>query len=490
MTVARPTDRRRGTLWLCGPGLVLGVLAALHHLRRPSLWFDEAMSVAATKDLAVPFRQSGATMAPYYAILRAWSAVGTSPEWLRVLSLLFALAALVATVHLGRRWLGDGWAAWAGVFLALSWLWADQAGEARAYTLAMLLTVLSWLMLDGLLTASPASPSRRWRVAHVVLWLLLPSVHGLTVLIASAQLIALVIARADRRVIRDALPGLAVGVAVTAGLFVWQANSVTNWVPANTWWGFRRVLLAMSGPTEATALVVAAGAVLGVVAATSTWRRADASPLERFRAVAPAAWALVPVTGLAVLTLASPLLVPRYMTIAAPGVALLLAGGARWIQETTGRDRVLPVGAALALLVFSVGLSQAAIRSHRDDRWDRAADLVESRLQPGDILLLPERRIRVPLEVAWPAGGREPTLADFDRVWGRPRYVEPERTPARALDALAGHRRVWVVYQTIFDPSEDALLHDQRAPQLRARYRVARHWVITGNIQVWLYEAR
>lgn len=495
----------RGRSWSTGalalPGLVIGVFTALHHLTRPALWYDEASSLGAIHDLWGTVRQSGATMAAYYLVLRAWSAVSEDPVWLRSLSLLLALVALVSTVHLARRWMRPGWAAWTGVFLALSYLWGDQAAEARAYPMALLLVIWSWGVLDRLVQAGDECPTDdgpdgaggtgRPALAYAALWLVLPPTHGLTVLILGAQVGTLVLSRVGRTVWRSVLPGIASGLALTLVLWTAGASGVTNWVQPFSSYGVVRLVLASTGPTELIAAVMGLVIAFGVARAAHDGVTSDRAS-ARFRALAPVLWGLAPITGLIVLSLENPLLVPRYLVFATPGIALLLALGAREAGALVDASRrALAVSVAIGAVLFGLSMAQLAIRDFPDDRWDQAVEVLQHQGHSGDGLLLPERRNRVPLEAAWPS---DPTVTldvlDFPRPFGRVSYVEPETPRADTLAALAGHDRVWLVYQKVFKPSIDDLDRLEQAPELIDHYRLARTWKIDRDIEVRLYERR
>ncbi len=474
------------------PGLVVGLAAALHHLLRPALWYDEASSLGAIRDLTGSARQSGATMATYYLVLRVWATVSTDPVWLRTLSLLASLAALALTVRLATRWMGVQWATWTGVFLGLSYLWGDQAAEARSYAFVLLLTVASWAVLDRLIAASDdTAVARRAGFAYATLWLVLPPTHGLAVLILGAQVATLLTSRAGATVWRRVSPGVGIGLTATAALWVAGAKGVTNWVPPSTFSGVGRLVQTSTGTTPEVALLMCVAIALGVALRLSLYRSAM-TPVERYRSIAPVAWGLLPFLGLVVLSVRTPLLVPRYLVGAAPGVAMLLAAGVEHATALVAapRRRLAQV-AGIGVVISGLLTAQASIHVQAADRWDHAADLVADQAREGDALLFPERRNRIPFEAATRLGAPvQPDLLDFPRPLGAVRYSEPERSRPETLAALAGHDRLWVVYEHVFPASTVALNRLERSDELRNEFRLAQTWKIDNGIEVRLYLPR
>jgi len=470
---------------------MIGFVTALHRLGRPALWFDEAASVGAIHDLTGTARQSGGTMAAYYLVLRGWAQVSTHPVWLRSLSLLLALAALALTVRLAQRWMSPGWSAATGMFLALSYLWADQAAEARSYAMALLLTVTSWMALDRLVSAPDhGRGSRVPAVAFLAAWLVLPPTHGLSVLVLAAQLAALLASRVDRMTWLRAAPGVAVGLLLTAGLTVAGAGGVTNWIPPTTVQGMVRLGQALTGPSEPVCAILAGLALLGVMRCVNRARSATTAT-GRFRALAPAAWGLLPVVALLILSLVKPLLVPRYLFMATPGIAMLLAMGACHLGALVEPDRRRVAQAAgIAVVTGGLLLAQVSAVVRPSSRWDQVVGILGTHSRDGDALLLPERRNRIPLEAAMRDGGSlELDPVDFPRRLGGVRYVEPERSRAATLAALLAHDRLWLVYERVFPPSSVAL-HRLEASRALRSYRLVRSWEIDDGIVVRRYDRR
>ncbi|MCB0971021.1 MAG: glycosyltransferase family 39 protein, partial [Acidimicrobiales bacterium] len=174
------------------PLAVLGAVAvlsalALAGLGRRSLWLDEAISVGATEQLVRTWRDTGGTMAAYYALLTPWSWVSVDRWWLRLLSLLLAAAALVVVHAVARRLVSARGAAAATLATAASWLVVRYAQEARAYALVLLVCSASWWALVRAVDAPTDDARAHWWRRYAVLVVLAPLAHGLAVLQFAAQ---------------------------------------------------------------------------------------------------------------------------------------------------------------------------------------------------------------------------------------------------------------------------------------------------------------
>jgi hypothetical protein len=131
------------------------VALRLFALGRHGLWQDEVSSVYLAKDLS---RVADPLMghAPlYYVLLSAWAGLGTSESWIRGLSVLLGLAAILVLFCIVAREFSVGAALIAAWLTAVSpvAIWASR--EARAYILLHLLALLGfWALLRARETGS------------------------------------------------------------------------------------------------------------------------------------------------------------------------------------------------------------------------------------------------------------------------------------------------------------------------------------------------
>src|SRR5579872_2566508 len=122
------------------------VLRFLFLVRKP-FWFDECFSVEVARlrwrDFFQLLWHREANMALYYLLLRGWLHFGSSPFFIRSLSVILSLAALPAVYQLSNK-LFDRRVAMIAVALASCNAYSIRyAQEARSYSLFLLLATLS-----------------------------------------------------------------------------------------------------------------------------------------------------------------------------------------------------------------------------------------------------------------------------------------------------------------------------------------------------------
>lgn len=158
------TFARRGVWVILGVGLVV----RLPGLATKPLWYDEAFSVLFARAglpamLAGTFSASGASPAEihpllYYALLGVWGSLfGIQGAAVRLLSVAFGLAGLVAAYLLARRLFSERLGLVCGLLLALSPMQVHYAQEVRMYSL------LAFLLLAATLCLHHALHGNGWK---------------------------------------------------------------------------------------------------------------------------------------------------------------------------------------------------------------------------------------------------------------------------------------------------------------------------------------
>ncbi len=142
------------SLLLFLPVIVLFIAARLWHLTTSCLWFDEIFSIhAARHDWRHMFQFVAADLIHpplFYALLKFWIAIGgESPLWLRLLPVLFSVAAIAPFVMLCRALkLNRQQITVALLLLAVNGYLIKYAQEVRMYSLLFFLTCTSlWLVV-------------------------------------------------------------------------------------------------------------------------------------------------------------------------------------------------------------------------------------------------------------------------------------------------------------------------------------------------------
>ena len=493
-----PTSERaplegRGLAIIAGAMAVAGALGAWG-LGRKSLWVDEAISLGATHELVATWKGTGATMALYYALLRAWSIPSADPAWLRSMSVACTVVAVPFAWSAACRAFDRRVAALAVGAMALLPLVSRYAQEARSYALVLLLTSISWCALVASARADDAGDERarrRWWGVFCAASLLAPLAHGLAALQLLGQ-VAFVAAAPDRRRCLDRFKVVGIGVvAVTAGLVALGASDVASWIPPLSLAQARELVDTLTTPALVPQLVLLAAIALG------TWTcivraRSAATPTERWFALLPIAWGLVPPALLVVASIARPYLLARYVMASAPGLALLLALAVLGTGPAPHRIRSLAVAIPI---VAALVVGQVHLHQERGDDWRAAAEVVRADAKGTDVLVLPNPSVRSAFDAAWAevasADATVPTaLSPVEPVGQVRRFYTVHAPDVLASDVAAdGAARVWLVDQAGagFPGALDPFLEYDA---IAGRFVVADDQTFSGGVRVVLLERR
>jgi mannosyltransferase len=473
---ARPSALRAlGWLQLTASGALASVLMLLW-LGRPSLWFDETVSVEAAKlptgTLARYVASTEVNMSLYNALLHVWLWLGGGDAWARGLSVLFGLATLPLVYALARRLFDVRTALGAVLLLAGNVEFVGHAREARGYSLAVLLVTASSLFLvRGVQDGRP----RDWRL-YALLGALAVYAHLLAVLAVLAPLgsLALVRRRIDaRRAVEAAgLLALLLIPLVASLLTHWQGAQI-DWVSAPRAKQLPGLMLWFAGSRPVVA-IYAVGAFLAFAAGYRSWQRQrDAQRLWPYALLA--ALVVLPPLAAFVVSFAKPVYLYRYFLVSLPALAVLVAAG----LARLGRLWILaPAVLAAAALSTRTTVECTPGCVIGDDDWRAAAGYVEARTRPGDGVIFVPKELRTAFEHYIP-GSRRPRLLYPARWPLRGGGQEGDATLPDALARAASSRRVWLV--TWWLPTGDV-------PGLLARARgPAEVHDFAGNVQVRLY---
>jgi mannosyltransferase len=443
--------RHTGQAGIRGPAAstLLGVLAIAavslllrtYQLGARSLWLDEAISLWEARQ---PLTQLPAILARfdehpplYFALLHAWRVGGESEVWLRLLSVLFSTLAVVVAALLGHALVGRGAALLAALLVGLSPAQVHHAQDARMYALVCLLglgmTYAAVMALDSR-TATRLPP---WSVVWGVLTALLAATSHSALLLGAtlpgAALTGLALGRSMRG-LRAVLVAMAVALALwapVAGILLQQVGTVGQrfWIPPPTLEFVRSVVLEatlgqvpppsqiqLSDPIAITSvadvplwLIALPRAeplrqvslfinrwqewlYLGLLALLAygtfaVWRRAGI-----VAALVIGGAVLLPPLGLAVVSLAKPLLIARAIAASA-SVGLVLAAVACVALPRVAR----PVVVSLLLVWELLALGQHWWYAGGEDWQGTAAQLVQQS-RPGELVLINSRWAQLALE--------------------------------------------------------------------------------------------
>ena len=437
--------------------LVIGLVALglrLHGLGDKPLWLDEVTTLHRVT-LRLPDLIADALRNKHYPayFLLLWpvAKLGTSAWLLRLPSAVFGAVDAVLVYAIGREVAGRRAGVMAGLLLAFSPFDVQYGQEARSYTLAAcLILVTLWGLLR--LAREPAIAARplRWNRLPPLPWLaycggMVGALNVLNVAIPwllAANLAAVAIglragqsrpafmrnwARAQAIVVALWLPSLAAVFFASSG----EVLRGPGWAPpptlATLWSIVSTVYLDRIGafitfevlPTKVPGLSIA----LAAAAAWGAWRlRRTPTSLA---IIASAAFGL-PLLLLLV-SFATPVLVPRYFAWSAAPFFVLAGTG---IAQLT-RWRYATGAAALAVACLLNVLPD--YRQETKPRWDLAAARLAADAEPGDVVLLNNRDSYLVLRAH----------AARDHLDERGLFLTWR--PAEAARCATGHR-LWVLY--------------------------------------------
>ncbi|HKD96258.1 MAG TPA: glycosyltransferase family 39 protein [Micromonosporaceae bacterium] len=418
---------------------------------QPLSW-DEAVSAnAAHRTPTELWHLLGHTDAPlgaYYALLSLWvRLLGTvhlvaSEGWLRTPSALAAVAAVALTALLGARMFDPVTGLLGGTLLAVFPPMVFYADDARPYALAVLLVVAAThLLLDAVDNPTPGRLAGYTAVAIAALYIQL---------LAAFVLLAHAVYGWRSGLPRRRLGLVAAAVVVAVAPLLMVAHRQTGeigWIPAVTAAGVASFVVRVAGGA-AVAACVAALCVLSARPFGRGLRRMLRRDLAGERLLLVAAWAALPVVGTVAVSLAQPVLVPRYALVAAPAITLSCALLLRRLPRPAGRAAVAGLAAA-ALVASAVQLARPY--KYEDDR--AAADAIMDASHPGDAMVFVPSVFRVGLEPYLRADGDDSnTVVPADVALLDPASLLSgdvtgglEYPAARVAARIAGTGRVFLV---------------------------------------------
>jgi mannosyltransferase len=431
---------RRWTRLLLLIFTLAGAWLRLSHLGTKSLWLDEGATVALARTSWQHFawvwwHGEANLQSLYFLLMRAWIYAGFTETLLRLPSALFGIASIPLMFLVARRWLSPGYSLLAAALLAFSPAHVEYSQQARSYTLAILLVLLSTYFF---VRAVEEGRSRDW-VLWTLLGILAFCAHDFAALVLVAQACSLFF-KAPPRPWKPLLIGAAViFVAALPGLtyvfraspenlnFAWMAKPSLREL-----WHLAR-FFGGGGVKVALALVLW---VAGVVAVVSARKRA---PDKYWHGMLAILWAALPVAIVALISLRHPLFVHRYMIFSLPGTILLAAMGAAELRKWR---------AGLVCGVLLCGISLPTIVSDyskpRED-WRSASNSIFAFASPGDAVVFFPFYTRIMLDYY---AARYPVDVPKLRVYAPGFYAggDDVSTLLKALDADPHRfRRVWVV---------------------------------------------
>jgi mannosyltransferase len=375
---------------LVGAILPLALLLRLPSLGVRSFSEDEIFSVLLARERLATFwdivTHTEANMVLYYAILRFWIHLGQSEFAIRSLSVIFALAAVVALYSLGSRAFGRQVGILAALLLAINGFHIEYSQEARSYSLLVFLLTLSSLFF----LQSVREGSRRNWIRYIVTSTLAIYAHLLAILVLSVYWVFLLFVPRSQAPWRRLVPSTA-AIAVLAlpmELFVLiRAHGQLSWVPKTTVRGVYDLFVCLVGnpdhipiPAYGTALLLCVyliPAVLAILALakSGSWLMGHT---ESWHVAFFLAWVWYPILLILAISMRAPAFVNRFFIICLPPFIILVS---------YGFSRLRRVWLVVALLCVITGLTAPRLLTYYKwpaTDWRAAAQYVLSNEKLGD----------------------------------------------------------------------------------------------------------
>ncbi len=387
---------------------LLGIFLRIYRLGAESIWFDEAVSVAASKlgfleQVRWNLTASDNNPPLYYAFLRVWVLIfGDSEFAVRLPSAIFGSFSILVIYTVGNLLFNKKTGILAALILAFSVFHIRFSQEARAYSMASLLTLLSYYFFLKILT-------RRNRIdsaGYVISSVLLMYAHYYGLFIVMSQSIYMLLHFLIRRQsgptdCRNWIKlQLLLGLLYIPGLYFLYCHSVGIkkgfWLSAPTlkvvldcfdlYTGSAVLLVIFSLLSLYSVIVVGGSRLKGLPGGIS-----GQTPYKPY----PAGLTYSNGVGLLLLWLFMPIAIPylishittpiffyRYTIVGSLGFYLLAATGA---AETNDNRLIIPI--AGLILIFSA-MNVLGYYQHVDKpEWRDGVSYIESSARPGDVIV-------------------------------------------------------------------------------------------------------
>lgn len=362
---------------------MLACIPVFLFLGQKSVWLDEGSTFAYATSPWPTFWHlltgSQANMALYYLILRPWLHLGSSEVLLRFPSAVFAVAAVPAMYALGAELFNARVGLVAAALLPVNAFFIHYAQEARGYSLALLLIILS----SYFFARSIKRPSRWSWALYAVTAILSVYAHFFALLVIGAQWMTLGLL--NRRAVewkRLVATGLLIALAlVPVLLFVlFRDTFQLDWVPRPNVGDLFTLFNALAGNGSHLLLwVYLAASGLMAVTGIAVFRRSPRS-LGAWSFVFLLAWLLAPIVVAYAFSLwVKPIFTLRYLIVSLPAFVLATAFGVTRLPT-----RWVVVAAVAVLLVLSSQGLQRWYTKYRTEDWRHATEFVVSHARQGD----------------------------------------------------------------------------------------------------------
>jgi mannosyltransferase len=439
----RPVD---SSLWLALVIAVGGVLR-LFRLGTKSFWLDEAASATLARLdwrafwSAITHRQ--ANMVLYYLLLRGWIRLGDSEFVIRCLSVVAGVAAIPAIYLLGARLFGPKAGRVAALLLSVHAFHIRYSQEARAYSLFMLLAVMSSLLF----LRAVERPSRKNWAAYIVVSALMVYTQVFGGWILLAQWASLFFRRGEVRwkqfLFSAATICFLIAPLAYCLLFV-SDRSQLDWLTKPGLQDLYKFCLDMTGDGGPWLVLAYVGLVLGAVGASVSRGTVSADIWKYWFLLI---WLTLPVALVLAISLRWPVFEARFLIFCVPPLVLLVADAL-----TRTRSNILFSTTLMILVGLSLSGTYSYYRGRSDaehtDNWRDATRYVLSHAEVGDAVLFyySEERLAFDEYQRWFHMTDSPIREFPEQTELELLTLRPSRPSVELLNSLVSrYKRVWVI---------------------------------------------
>ncbi len=379
---------------------VATVLRFLFLVRKP-FWFDECFSVEVARlrwsDFFRLLWRREANMSLYYLLLRGWLHFGSSPFFIRSLSVIFSLAALPAIYWLAGRLFDRRVALLSAALLSFHAYPIRYAQEARSYSLFVLLAILS----SGFFVETVRERSRGSKIGYAITSVLAVYAHLYALLLLAAQWLSIRAWKNAGDELHARLRSAWIWIALASSPIVIFAAKTgagpIRWIPKPRLHDLLKFAEQLAGNDGLFLLLIYVAACLtALVVLPGRHARdgASASPFESWQLRFLLLWLFFPILFVLALSLVRPLFLGRYFIFCLPPFVVLTAAGIMQLRR-----------AWLIVVAVIVLLSLQGTFSYYDydfdlvrDGSETATNYVLDHARAGDGILFHIAEARVPYE--------------------------------------------------------------------------------------------
>jgi mannosyltransferase len=372
------------------PAIILAsAVLRLVNLGKQSLWFDETYTAYVARqapERMIQFLVTDGVHPPlYYCFMAVWIRIFGDSEWiLRLPSAVCGVLAVLILYLLVTRTAGKPEAVLAAALAGFSPFLTWYSQDARMYSMECAAAVLAaygfWLFLEH----------SDWKcvlgliLSHAVLY----GIHYFGFFLFLAEFLFLVLFW--RRHLRRWIPFLAAQAVAFLPLIIWgyvllhRINGTfgIGWIPKPVW---ADPFATMANFFSASGGVWNLQAITGLAAVAALLVLSLRVRHLKETVVFSVFWLFIPIVLAWIVSQTLPVYIDRYLILALPPAAILVAIGARSIR---GGMRLALPGVLFLAMVPGIWNMNAPTEMYRKEDWRRASESIRDQFQPGDLLLL------------------------------------------------------------------------------------------------------